>query len=188
MCASRIRPRNKSATNAARVGRNRGGPVRWLPESRREGISLAGRTGAPSTRTTWHPVPNVGRFDVEWAAAAACCAVAIKVDEVSTPAACSSRTAWFTPSVNPRSSAFTIRRFTQASVPTGNWGDIASRESQREDLIEYPCCCALKVPGRDVERSPGRLAQLVRAPALQAGCRGFESLTAHQFFSSRAVL
>ena len=25
----------------------------------------------------------------------------------------------------------------------------------------------------------GRLAQLVRAPALQAGCRGFESLTAH---------
>lgn len=27
----------------------------------------------------------------------------------------------------------------------------------------------------------GRLAQLVRAPALQAGCRGFESLTAHQF-------
>ena len=28
----------------------------------------------------------------------------------------------------------------------------------------------------------GRLAQLVRAPALQAGCLGFESLTAHQFF------
>ena len=26
----------------------------------------------------------------------------------------------------------------------------------------------------------GWLAQLVRAPALQAGCRGFESLTAHQ--------
>ena len=26
----------------------------------------------------------------------------------------------------------------------------------------------------------GRLAQLVRAPALQAGSRGFESLTAHQ--------
>src|ERR1700761_8206549 len=25
----------------------------------------------------------------------------------------------------------------------------------------------------------GRLAQLVRAPALQAGCRGFESLAAH---------
>ena len=25
----------------------------------------------------------------------------------------------------------------------------------------------------------GRLAQLVRAPALHAGCRGFESLTAH---------
>ena len=29
-------------------------------------------------------------------------------------------------------------------------------------------------------RQVGRLAQLVRAPALQAGCRGFESLTAHQ--------
>jgi hypothetical protein len=27
----------------------------------------------------------------------------------------------------------------------------------------------------------GRLAQSVRAPALQAGCRGFESLTAHQY-------
>ena len=25
----------------------------------------------------------------------------------------------------------------------------------------------------------GRIAQLVRAPALQAGCRGFESLSAH---------
>ena len=29
----------------------------------------------------------------------------------------------------------------------------------------------------------GRLAQLVRAPALQAGCRGFESLTAHHLFN-----
>ena len=28
----------------------------------------------------------------------------------------------------------------------------------------------------------GRLAQLVRAPALQAGCRGFESLAAHQTY------
>ena len=28
----------------------------------------------------------------------------------------------------------------------------------------------------------GRLAQLVRAPALQAGSRGFESLTAHHFW------
>ncbi len=30
-------------------------------------------------------------------------------------------------------------------------------------------------------RSNGLLAQLVRAPALQAGCRGFESLTAHHY-------
>ena len=30
----------------------------------------------------------------------------------------------------------------------------------------------------------GRLAQLVRAPALQAGCRGFESLTAHHLFKN----
>jgi hypothetical protein len=33
----------------------------------------------------------------------------------------------------------------------------------------------------------GRLAQLVRAPALQAGCRGFESLTAHQTFNDLRV-
>jgi hypothetical protein len=33
------------------------------------------------------------------------------------------------------------------------------------------------------ERSvDGRIAQLVRAPALQAGCRGFESLSAHHHF------
>ena len=32
----------------------------------------------------------------------------------------------------------------------------------------------------------GRLAQLVRAPALQAGCRGFESLTAHHKSPVRA--
>src|SRR6202451_4075373 len=34
----------------------------------------------------------------------------------------------------------------------------------------------------DCPGSDGRLAQLVRAPALQAGCRGFESLTAHHSF------
>ena len=33
---------------------------------------------------------------------------------------------------------------------------------------------------RHLHSEKGRLAQLVRAPALQAGCRGFESLTAHQ--------
>ena len=40
----------------------------------------------------------------------------------------------------------------------------------------------------DGEASPrdGRLAQLVRAPALQAGSRGFESLTAHQVRYPRA--
>ena len=32
---------------------------------------------------------------------------------------------------------------------------------------------------KDCPGARGRLAQLVRAPALQAGCRGFESLTAH---------
>ena len=36
--------------------------------------------------------------------------------------------------------------------------------------------------GRSGLFSPrGRLAQLVRAPALQAGSPGFESLTAHQY-------
>ena len=34
----------------------------------------------------------------------------------------------------------------------------------------------------------GRLAQLVRAPALQAGGRGFESLAAHQTFSNADTL
>src|SRR5579859_2531331 len=35
---------------------------------------------------------------------------------------------------------------------------------------------------------PGRLAQLVRAPALQAGGRRFESCTAHQFHASIVVI
>jgi hypothetical protein len=34
----------------------------------------------------------------------------------------------------------------------------------------------------------GRLAQLVRAPALQAGCRGFESLTAHQISPLESII
>jgi hypothetical protein len=34
-----------------------------------------------------------------------------------------------------------------------------------------------------LDRHRGRLAQLVRAPALQAGCRGFKSLTAHQIYA-----
>ena len=39
---------------------------------------------------------------------------------------------------------------------------------------------AMMRAGRNGLSSPrGRLAQLVRAPALQAGSRGFESLTAH---------
>ena len=34
----------------------------------------------------------------------------------------------------------------------------------------------------------GALAQLARAPALQAGCQGFESLMLHQFFGRIAQL
>ncbi len=39
----------------------------------------------------------------------------------------------------------------------------------------------------DLDHRIGRLAQLVRAPALQAGCRGFESLTAHHSSKKRAL-
>ena len=37
------------------------------------------------------------------------------------------------------------------------------------------------MPCGSLRRAPGRLAQLVRAPALQAGGRRFESCTAHHF-------
>jgi hypothetical protein len=43
----------------------------------------------------------------------------------------------------------------------------------------FGACLHTAVASRPPRQS-GRLAQLVRAPALQAGCRGFESLTAHQ--------
>ena len=43
-------------------------------------------------------------------------------------------------------------------------------------------CYDNQKPKKGFPTMRGRLAQLVRAPALQAGCPGFESLTAHQIF------
>jgi hypothetical protein len=53
------------------------------------------------------------------------------------------------------------------------------RHVQRADMMKQGLLVA--------SRLSGRLAQLVRAPALQAGSRGFESLTAHHM-KSRDIL
>ena len=88
-----------------------------------------------------------------------------------------------TPGASPKSSAFTISRGTKIRLSTAGkslhrqccgkcWGNL------RENLF-----AVMITEGRwSSLRHLGRLAQLVRAPALQAGSRGFESLTAHHCF------
>ena len=80
--------------------------------STRVGISRAGSTGSPSTSTMWHPTPNEGFPCAIWMASAVAAARAIRVALVSTPDACNSTIARFTPQVRPKSSAFTIKRLT----------------------------------------------------------------------------
>ena len=53
------------------------------------------------------------------------------------------------------------------------------RISQHQTFRATHIASALPLPYTNACAGDGRLAQLVRAPALQAGCRGFESLTAH---------
>src|SRR5271170_5924091 len=91
----------------------------------------------------------------------------MRVAEVRACCSPSSRIALLTPAVSPKSSAFTISRFTRSSVSIQT---LAPAPRPFTGMMER----VRKWPLRS-----GRLAQLVRAPALQAGCRGFESLTAH---------
>ena len=112
---------------------------------------------------------------------------AIRVVLVSTSAACNSRMARLTPGAIPKSSALTMRRGT----------GIAYQFSARKtvcyvaDGVLAARCGRIPLAGM-MEKGPstgshpsGRLAQLVRAPALQAGSRGFESLAAHQIMRVR---
>ena len=108
---ARIRPRNKSLTNLPRVGRKR--PV---VGSTSVGSWEAGKTGDPSTRTMWHPAPREGEFVASEAASVVASAKAIRVAEVRVPSRFSSRMARLTPAVRPKSSAFTMSRFTRSSV------------------------------------------------------------------------
>src|SRR6185437_572904 len=64
----------------------------------------------------------------------------------------------------PPAECINFARFSAPAVPLLSWNLAAKRGC----------------PRTQPSRPRGRLAQLVRAPALQAGCRGFESLTAHQ--------
>jgi hypothetical protein len=60
----------------------------------------------------------------------------------------------------------------------------AGAAQQDEDAMRFASALQSGAPRHTLSlvrrNRNGRLAQLVRAPALQAGCRGFESLTAHQ--------
>lgn len=51
-------------------------------------------------------------------------------------------------------------------------------------VVDFTCC----LPPSGGDSLPGRLAQSARAPALHAGCRVFESRTAHHFTFTRNSL
>ena len=78
-------------------------------------------------------------------------------------------------------------RFELPAPRTPNWQDrpifveTFTCEVHDEVTPEGRSNADIMMAGREGLFTPhGRLAQLVRAPALQAGSRGFESLTAHQ--------
>ena len=94
-------------------------------------ISDAGRTGSPSTRTTWQPTPSVGVERAISMASSVAAALAISVVLVSTPARCSSRMARLTPAVSPKSSALRMRRPTGQVYQHGvrhPWRSVQSHE------------------------------------------------------------
>src|SRR5271166_5160757 len=73
----------------------------------------------------------------------------------------------------PRRAVQTVR--TVCKVWTLGFGGMVELKQKSCQPVTFRSTGASALPVQ-----PGRLAQLVRAPALQAGSRGFESLTAHQ--------
>ena len=70
---------------------------------------------------------------------------------------------------------------------TGHRPLVVSRHSYSEDgNPQTPQTIApfLLIAYTEGRARSGRIAQLVRAPRLHRGCRGFESLSAHHFFIS----
>ena len=148
----------------------------------------------------------VGFDRASWTAASNARELAIKVVEVTIPSRWASMIPRLTPAVRPKSSALTIRRRTrQDSRRSFQFLGIlyavkcvcvsSVRSSDSQMLIgECKFFCAhvysrgsrkrpsslARLPMALEVGSEGWLAQLVRAPALQAGGRRFESCTTHQ--------
>ena len=81
----------------------------------------------------------------------------------------------------------TTERLGPIPQSTGHRALVVSLHSQAKDgSPQTPQTIApfLLIAYTEGRARSGRIAQLVRAPALQAGCRGFESLSAHHFFIS----
>jgi hypothetical protein len=137
---------------------------------------MGGKTGSPSTRTTWQPTPSEG-----------------------VASAISMLRRW--PERGPSAWRWSARRPMQlrdGAVDTARQPEVVRVDDEAAHRVSlstlrgvHPNSGVGKEELRDPrwydDRRPqlplrlcGRLAQLVRAPALQAGCRGFESLTAHQ--------
>ncbi len=120
---------------------------------------------------------------------------------------CASTIPRFTPAVRPKSSALTIKRRTRHCSSSWHlaisiWRRAIQRrnspcaKAKSQELVRrWPLSSGSRILQTVPEKrfssfrgshgaqigSEGRLAQLVRAPALQAGGRRFESCTAHQF-------
>jgi hypothetical protein len=152
----------------------------------REGICARGNTGTPSMSTMWHPMLSRGMVFASSTASAKAAPVAISVEDVTTPRVCASKIARFTPEVYPKSSALMISRRTQAVYTATRFSRIGvGRVYSTKRAARCLPFSGSRAEVNSSETNRGRLAQLVRAPALQAGGRRFESCTAHQFFGSK---
>jgi hypothetical protein len=73
-----------------------------------------------------------------------------------------------------------VTRVTSVTTPATIDGSVLGEPGfDRLQPSHYTRNLRITAPRPMIARTPGRLAQLVRAPALQAGGRRFESFTAH---------
>ena len=165
--AARMRPVNKPRQKCAPA---------WVESGRCSGrreweSRCGGSTGSPSTRTTWQPTPSDG-------------VAARQIDG-------------FVGGAGPRHQRSAGQhagrvQFDDGAIHAGGQPEIIGVDNEAAHRLSLSTGCGASISA-SIELAllswqqaaipccgrRGRLAQLVRAPALQAGSRGFESLTAH---------
>ena len=109
--ASRARSWGRMVLRSAACAKSASEGRKVLPSAPSSvGMSAGCESGMPSTKTRWQPTPRLGFCLASSAASRKQSPVAMRDEEVSTPARCSEMMARLIPGVSPKSSACRMRR------------------------------------------------------------------------------